>query len=98
MGVVVGWLTNLLGMALIFEPVEERRILGFKVHGLFLRRQDEVAEIYARIIADDVITLENIGDFLLDGPRGDRTRQLVESAMSPADRKSTRLNSSHANI
>ena len=84
MGVVVGWLTNLLGMALIFEPVEERRILGVKVHGLFLRRQDEVAEIYARIIADDVITLGNIGDFLLDGPRGDRTRQLVETAMAPA--------------
>jgi hypothetical protein len=84
MGVVVGWLTNLLGMALIFEPVEERRILGVRVQGLFLRRQDEVAEIYARIIADDVITLENIGDFLLDGPRGDRTRQLVESAMAPA--------------
>jgi uncharacterized membrane protein YheB (UPF0754 family) len=84
MGVVVGWLTNLLGMALIFEPVEERRILGVKVQGLFLRRQDEVADIYARIIADNVITLENIGDFLLDGPRGDRTRQLVESAMAPA--------------
>ncbi len=84
MGVVVGWLTNLLGMALIFEPVEERRFFGIKVHGLFLRRQDEVADIYARIIADDVITLENIGDFLLDGPRGDRTRQLVESAMAPA--------------
>jgi len=84
MGVVVGWLTNLLGMALIFEPVEERRILGVKIHGLFLRRQNEVAEIYARIIAEDVITLENIGDFLIDGPRGDRTRQLVESAMAPA--------------
>ena len=25
----------------------------------------------------DVITLEHIGDFLLDGPRGDRTRQLL---------------------
>ena len=47
---------------------EEKRILGIKVHGLFLRRQDQAAEMYARIIADDVITLENIGDFLLDGP------------------------------
>ena len=84
MGVIVGWLTNLLGMALIFEPVEERRILGIKVHGLFLRRQDEVADVYARIIADDVITLENIGDFLLYGPRGDRTQQMLESAMGPA--------------
>ncbi len=84
MGVVVGWLTNLLGMALIFSPVEERRILGVKVQGLFLRRQDQVAEIYARIIADDVITLGNIGEYLIDVPGGDRTRHLLESAMAPA--------------
>lgn len=84
LGVLVGWVTNALGMWLIFEPPEPRRILGIKVHGLFLRRQDQAAEVYARIIADDVITLENIGDFLLDGPRGDRTRQMLASAMRPA--------------
>ncbi len=84
LGVIVGWTTNALGMWLIFEPPEEHRILGIKVHGLFLRRQDQAAEVYARIIADDVITLENIGDFLLDGPRGDRTRQMLADAMRPA--------------
>jgi uncharacterized membrane protein YheB (UPF0754 family) len=84
LGVVVGWVTNALGMWLIFEPPEERRVLGIKVHGLFLRRQPEAAEVYARIIAEDVITLENIGDFLLDGPRGDRTRQMIADAMRPA--------------
>ena len=84
LGVVVGWITNALGMWLIFEPPEPRRILGIKVHGLFLRRQDQAAEVYARIIAEDVITLERIGDFLLDGPRGDRTRQMLATAMRPA--------------
>ncbi len=84
LGVVVGWLTNALGMWLIFEPPEPRRILGVKVHGLFLRRQDEAAEVYAQIIAEDVITLERIGDFLLDGPRGDRTRQMLATALRPA--------------
>src|SRR6478609_8386977 len=84
LGVLVGWTTNALGMWLIFEPPEPRRILGIKVHGLFLRRQDEAAEVYAQIIADDVITLERIGDFLLDGPRGDRTRQMLATAMRPA--------------
>jgi hypothetical protein len=84
MGVIVGWVTNLLGMWLIFDPPEPRRILGIKVQGLFLRRQDECAEVYARIIADDVITLERIGDFLMDGPRGDRTRQMIGTAMKPA--------------
>lgn len=85
MGVIVGWITNALGMWLIFEPPEPRKLFGFiKIHGLFLRRQDEAAEVYARIIADDVITLERIGDFLLDGPRGDRTRQMLATALRPA--------------
>ena len=84
LGVVVGWVTNSLGMWLIFEPPEPRRILGIRVQGLFLRRQDQAAEVYAQIIADDVITLERIGDFLLDGPRGDRTRQMLATALRPA--------------
>lgn len=84
MGVIVGWTTNLLGMQLIFEPVEPTKWGPIKMHGLFLRRQDEVAEVYAGIIADDVVTLENIGNTLLDGPRGDRTRQMLEEAMRPA--------------
>ncbi len=84
LGVFVGWTTNLLGMQLIFEPVEPRRIGPFKLHGLFLRRQNEVAGVYAGIIADDVVTLENIGNTLMDGPRGDRTRQMLATAMQPA--------------
>jgi uncharacterized membrane protein YheB (UPF0754 family) len=84
LGIFVGWATNLLGMWLIFEPVEPTRYFGIRFHGLFLRRQDEAAEIYARIIADDVITLERIGDFLVDGPRGDRTRAMLMSALGPA--------------
>jgi uncharacterized membrane protein YheB (UPF0754 family) len=83
LGVFVGWTTNLLGMYVIFEPVEPRRFGPFRMHGLFLRRQAEVADVYADIIADEVVTLENIGNFLLDGPRGDRTRQMLEDAMGP---------------
>ena len=84
LGVVVGWITNALGMWLIFEPPEPRRYGPFTAHGLFPRRQAEAAEVYADIIASDVITLEHIGDFLLDGPNGDRTRQLLATAMLPA--------------
>ncbi len=84
LGVIVGWTTNMLGMQLIFEPVEPRKVGPFKLHGLFLRRQDEVADIYAGIIAEDVVTLENVGATLMDGPRGDRTRQMIATAMRPA--------------
>jgi uncharacterized membrane protein YheB (UPF0754 family) len=84
LGVLVGWTTNALGMWLIFEPPEPRRYGPLRAHGLFPRRQPEAAEVYADIIATDVITLEHIGDFLLDGPRGDRTRYLLAEAMRPA--------------
>jgi hypothetical protein len=84
LGVLVGWATNALGMWLIFEPPEPRSYGPFRVHGLFPRRQAEAAEVYADIIASDVITLEHIGDFLLDGPNGDRTRHLLATAMLPA--------------
>ncbi|RLV47837.1 hypothetical protein D9V37_17095 [Nocardioides mangrovicus] len=84
LGVAVGWTTNALGMWLIFEPPERRRIWGAPVQGLFPRRQSEAAEVYAQIIAEDVITLENVGDYLLNGPDGDRTRQLLADALRPA--------------
>ncbi|MEX2196545.1 MAG: hypothetical protein WD844_14785 [Thermoleophilaceae bacterium] len=83
-GVIVGYTTNLVGIRMIFEPVEPREVRGFLIQGLFLRRQREVADVYAKIIADDVVTLNNIGRELLHGPRADRTRRMIESAMRPA--------------
>jgi uncharacterized membrane protein YheB (UPF0754 family) len=89
LGVIVGWTTNLLGMQLIFEPVEPRKIGPITMHGLFLRRKPEVAEVYAKIIADDVVTLSNMGDALLHGPRADRTRRMLEDALRPAVDRAT---------
>jgi uncharacterized membrane protein YheB (UPF0754 family) len=83
-GVLVGYITNWLAIWMIFEPIEPKRILGIKWHALFLRRQDEVAEVYAKIIADEVVTMKHIADELMNGPRGDRTRQMIEDAMRPA--------------
>ena len=83
-GVIIGYVTNWLALWMIFEPTEPRKIGPFKLHGLFLRRQPEVAGVYAEIIADDIVTAGNIGDELLNGRRSDRTRQMIEDAMRPA--------------
>jgi uncharacterized membrane protein YheB (UPF0754 family) len=83
-GVVIGYVTNWVALWMIFEPVEPRKIGPLKVHGLFIRRQPEVAEVYGEIIAEDIVTLRNIGEELLEGPRADRTRQMIEDALRPA--------------
>jgi uncharacterized membrane protein YheB (UPF0754 family) len=83
-GVIVGYTTNWMGLWMIFQPVEPRKIGPFKIQGLFLRRQPEVAEVYSKIIADDIVTIGNIGDELLKGPRADRTRQMIETSLRPA--------------
>ncbi len=83
-GVLIGYATNLLALRMIYQPVEPHKIGRFTWQGLFLKRQKEAAEVYASIIADDVITLNNIGIELLTGPRSDRTRQMIETAVHPA--------------
>ena len=84
MGIVVGWATNSLGMWLIFEPAEAKRFGPFKVQALFARRQYEASDVYGKHIAMDVITLERIGEHLINGPAGDRSRQMIMEALAPA--------------
>jgi uncharacterized membrane protein YheB (UPF0754 family) len=83
-GTAIGWTTNWLAIEMIFRPVERRRLGPLLLHGLFLRRQREVADVYAGVIADDIVTVANIGEELLHGPRSDRTRRMLERSLRPA--------------
>jgi uncharacterized membrane protein YheB (UPF0754 family) len=84
LGVLIGYATNWLAIWMIFEPVEPRSILGVRFQGLFIRRQHEVSDVYALIISNEVVTLNQIGEALTEGPQSDRTRQMIETAMRPA--------------
>jgi uncharacterized membrane protein YheB (UPF0754 family) len=83
-GPIVGWVTNWLAIIMIFEPARPRRIGPFRVHGMFLRRQHEAADTYAHVIADDIVTVQNIAVELLHGVRGDKTRVVIANALRPA--------------
>ncbi|HEY2436809.1 MAG TPA: hypothetical protein VGH93_06480 [Solirubrobacteraceae bacterium] len=89
LGVLVGYVTNWLALWMIYEPARPRRIGPFTIHGLFIRRQPEVADVYARIVSDEILTMRNFGQELLEGPRRDRTRNLIETAMRPAIDRAT---------
>ena len=84
LGVLVGYTTNWMALWMIYEPAQPRKFGPFRFQGLFIRRQHDVAEVYARIVADEIVTMANFGDELLHGPQSDRTRALIESSMRPA--------------
>jgi uncharacterized membrane protein YheB (UPF0754 family) len=84
LGTIVGWVTNWLAISMIFEPNEPRHVFGKRWQGLFLKRRDHAAEIYAEVVADEIVNARNIGDELMNGPAGDRTRRLIEDSLRPA--------------
>ncbi|KAF1777805.1 hypothetical protein GQ600_8108 [Phytophthora cactorum] len=65
------------GYLMIFEPVNPKRYCGITFHGLFLRRQNEVAEVYGKMVARDVLNSRNIFEAILKGPYSDRLFELV---------------------
>jgi uncharacterized membrane protein YheB (UPF0754 family) len=83
-GIFVGYATNWLAIKMIFRPMHPRKIGPFKLHGIFLRRQDEAAETYASIVAEEIITLENIAENLMNGPNADRTRWMIKEELADA--------------
>ncbi|KAG6965004.1 hypothetical protein JG688_00007423 [Phytophthora aleatoria] len=76
-GLLVGTITNWLALKMIFEPVNPKRYCGITFHGLFLRRQNEVAEVYGKMVARDVLNSRNIFEAILKGPYSDRLFELV---------------------
>ena len=66
-GAIVGYLTNLIALKLIFEPVEPMRIGPFWLHGMFLRRQYEVSEEFADCMTEKLLSSESLWNNILTG-------------------------------
>ncbi|MCM6777198.1 hypothetical protein NDR87_27290 [Nocardia sp. CDC159] len=82
-GVIIGWVVNWIGINLIFEPAYPKWWCPWR-QGLLIKRQPEITEGYADLVASQIMTVANIGDELLNGPRSDRTMQVLEDTLRPA--------------
>jgi uncharacterized membrane protein YheB (UPF0754 family) len=77
-GFLVGYITNWLAMNLIYEPREPVQIGPFKIQGVFIKRQREVATQFADVIADKVLTPENMVQHISEGPNRQRLLDILE--------------------
>ena len=77
-GFLVGYITNWLAMNLIYEPREPVQIGPWQFQGVFIKRQREVASQFADVIADKVLTTENMVQHISEGPNRQRLLDLLE--------------------
>jgi uncharacterized membrane protein YheB (UPF0754 family) len=82
-GFVVGYLTNWLALNLIFRPVEPMHWGPLHVHGLFMRRKEEVADKLSALTTAEIINLRNLMVEVLTGPQADKTRAIVKRHLRP---------------
>lgn len=76
-GLAVGYATNWLALQMIFNPKEIIRVGPFNVQGLFMKRQEEVAGDYGRLVAAEVLTPANIIEGVLKGPYSDKVFAMI---------------------
>ncbi|WP_253888940.1 DUF445 domain-containing protein [Actinokineospora diospyrosa] len=78
-GAAIGWFTDWLAIKLVFFPRERTKLLGvFSFQGVFQRRRAEVARQYGDLIAREVMTVPNIVEGVLRGPRSDRLLAMIQ--------------------
>ena len=76
-GVIVGTATNWIALNIIFRPLKPTKVGPFTFHGIFLKRQKEVSEVYTKIVTDDVLTVRHLVNRLMTGPKSPRVHALV---------------------
>ena len=77
-GLLIGWFTDWLALKMIFLPREPRRFFGvYTWQGVFQKRRDQVAADYGDMIAREIITIPNLLEAVLRGPKSDRLFAMI---------------------
>ncbi|MBL4868199.1 MAG: DUF445 family protein [Pseudomonadales bacterium] len=76
-GFFVGYLTNWIAVRLMFHPLNPITIGPFTLHGLFLKRKDEVARDYAKSMTNSVLNPQSIAQYVMKSAAADKIYALV---------------------
>ncbi|AUI64806.1 hypothetical protein B1H26_01715 [Amycolatopsis sp. BJA-103] len=77
-GVGIGWFTDWIALKMIFLPREPKRFFGFYTwQGVFQKRKDQVAADYGDMIAREIITIPNLLEAVLSGPKSDKLFTMI---------------------
>ncbi len=61
---LIGWFTNFLAVKMLFHPKEPVKVLFVTFHGLFPKRQRHIAEKIGKLVADELLSFDDIRERL----------------------------------
>ena len=76
-GGFVGFFSDWIALQMMFRPLRPKKIMGFTLQGLFIKRQNEVAADYAALISKQLLTSANMMEELFSGTHSARVIELV---------------------
>ena len=77
-GALIGWITNYFAIKMLFRPLKETNILGFKIQGLIPKRKMEMAISIADTIQEELISMKDITANIGDIELGDEIDIIVD--------------------
>ncbi|MEM1207197.1 MAG: hypothetical protein AAGN66_28440 [Acidobacteriota bacterium] len=89
-GLVVGFATNWIAINIIFRPLYPTKFGPFTLQGIFLRRQEEVATAWCKLVTSEIVSVRAIIQAMVHGPHGDRTQELIRGRMEDIVKEAVR--------
>lgn len=79
-GALIGWITNLLAIRLLFRPykIYTVPILGWKLQGLIPKRQKDIAEALGDVVSSELITGRDVALTLSKNEVKDKLARKIE--------------------
>ena len=83
-GALIGWVTNLIAIKLLFRPFEPIEIpkLNIKIQGLIPKRRMEVATSIGETIENDLVSIEDIISRLMDTHNKEEVSLLIKNKIN----------------
>lgn len=57
---IIGWFTNYIAVLMLFRPRKPFNVLGYNIQGIFPKRQAVIATKIGKMVADELLSIEDI--------------------------------------
>ena len=82
-GLIVGYATNWIALNIIFRPLNPTKIGPWTFQGLFLKRQEEVAGVWCRLVTREIVNVRSIIYTMVGGAKSAATKALIKKHIAP---------------